>query len=46
LERNIPHKETIMNGHDRHNTTMLSIIHNMSTACSKNGDLYEIIDVT
>jgi len=25
------HKETIMHGHDRHNTTMLSIVHNMSS---------------
>jgi len=24
-------KETIMHGHDRHNTTILSIIHTMST---------------
>ena len=27
------HKETIMHGHDRHNTTILSVIHNMSTTC-------------
>jgi hypothetical protein len=26
-------KETNMHGHDRHNTTILSIIHNMSTTC-------------
>jgi len=26
-------KETVMHGHNRHNTTMLSIIHNMSTTC-------------
>jgi len=27
------HKQTIMHGHDRCNTTMLSITHNMSTTC-------------
>ena len=27
------HKETIVHGHDRHNTTVLSIIHNMLTTC-------------
>ena len=27
------HKETTVHGHDRHNTTILSIIHNMSTTC-------------
>jgi len=27
------HKETIMHGHDSHNTTIVSIIHNMSTTC-------------
>jgi len=27
------HKETIMRGHDRHNTTILSVIYNMSTTC-------------
>jgi len=26
-------KETIMHGHDCHNTTILSIVHNMSTTC-------------
>jgi len=26
-------KGTIMYGHDRHHTTILSIIHNMSTTC-------------
>ena len=26
-------KERIMHGHDTHNTTILSIIHNMSTTC-------------
>jgi len=26
-------KETIMHEHDRHNTTLLSIIHNISTTC-------------
>jgi len=30
------YKETIMHGHDRHNTTIPSIIHNMSTTCSAN----------
>jgi len=28
------HKETIMHRHDRHNTTILSVIHNISTTCS------------
>jgi len=27
------HKETIIHGHDRHNTTTLSIIHKMSPTC-------------
>ena len=27
------HKETIMNGHDRHNPTILPITLNMSTTC-------------
>jgi len=27
------HKETIMHGHDRHNTTLLPIIHKMSNTC-------------
>ena len=27
------YKETIMHGHDRHNTSILTIIHNMSTTC-------------
>jgi len=37
LQGNVTHKtwalrkETIMHGHDRHNTTILSIIHNMSS---------------
>jgi len=30
--RDFRYKETIMHGHDRHNTTVLSIIHNTSTA--------------
>jgi len=29
----VNHKERNMHGHDRHNTTILSIIRNMSTAC-------------
>ena len=29
----LKHKVTITHGHDRHNTTILSIIHNMSTTC-------------
>jgi len=28
------HKETIMHRHDHHNTTILSVIHNISTTCS------------
>jgi len=31
--RDFRYKETIMRGHDRHNITVLSVIHNMSTAC-------------
>jgi len=27
----LKHKETIMHGHDHHNTTIMSVIHNMST---------------
>ena len=29
----IEHKETIMHGHDRHNTTILSVIHDISITC-------------
>jgi len=29
----VQHMEKIMHGHDRHNTTILSIVHNMSTTC-------------
>ena len=29
----LKHKQTIMHGHDRLNTTILTIIHNMSTTC-------------
>jgi len=29
----LKHNETIMHGHDRHNATTLSIIHNKSTTC-------------
>ena len=33
LTNRFEHKETFMRGHDSHNTTVLSIIHNMSTTC-------------
>jgi len=26
-------KETIMHGHDRHNTSVLSVVHDVSTTC-------------
>jgi len=33
IKQNETRQETIMHGHDRHNTTALSIMHNMSITC-------------